>query len=99
MAAVIVRASAVRQQQPAPRRDAVGLVVKPFREHLGQVLDRRRAQQPGMNRGDAISTVRADNGQVGHAHVLGRAFLDQAHPRDTARIAGKRPARHQGGGG
>jgi hypothetical protein len=34
----------VRQQQPAARGDAVGLVVEALRKHLGQVLDRHCAQ-------------------------------------------------------
>ena len=59
----------VRQQQPAPRRDAVGLVVEPLGEHLGQVLDRRLAQQLGVDRGDAVGAVRADDRQVGHADL------------------------------
>ena len=45
-----------------------------------------RAQQLGMDRGHAIGAVRADDGQVGHANVLGRALLDQAHARDTALV-------------
>ena len=36
----------VGQQQPAPRRHAVGLVVEALGKHVGQVLDRHRAQQP-----------------------------------------------------
>ena len=32
----------VGQQQPAPRRDAVGLVVEPLREHLGEVRQHGR---------------------------------------------------------
>ena len=59
----------VRQQQPAARRDAVGLVVEALGKHLGQVLDGRRAQQLGVNRGHAVGAVRADDGQVGHADL------------------------------
>ena len=79
----------VGQQQPAPRRDAVGLVAEPLGKHLGQILDRRRAQQLGVDRGHAVGAVRADDGQVGHADVLARAFLDQAHARDAALVAGE----------
>ena len=79
----------VRQQQPAPRRDAVGLVAEALGEHLGQVLHRGRAQQRGVDRGHAVRAVRADDGEVGHADVLGRAFLDQAHARDAALVAGE----------
>ena len=90
MASVIVRGERrVGQQQPAPRRDAVGLVVEALGEHLGQVLDRRRAQQLGVDRGHAVGAVRADDGQVGHADCLRRAFLDQADARDAALVAGE----------
>ena len=90
MASVIVRASGgIGQQQPAPRRDAVGLVAEAFGEHLGQVLDRHRAQQSGMDRGHAVGAVRADDGQVGHADLALGAFLDQAHALHAALVAGK----------
>ncbi len=32
-----------------------------------------------MNRGHSVRAVRADNGQVSHAQMLGRTFLDEAH--------------------
>ena len=69
----------VRQQQPATRRDAVGLVVEALRKHLGQVFDRHRAQQSGVNRRHAVGAVRADDRQIGHADFALGAFLDQAH--------------------
>ncbi len=77
----------IGQQQPAPRRDAVGLVAEALGKHLGQILDRRRAQQLGMDRRHAVGAVRADDRQVGHAHVLVRAFLDQADALDAAFVA------------
>ena len=72
MASVIVRASAgfdISNQ----RRGVTPLVLllKRSRIHLGQILDRHRAQQPRVNRGDTVGAVRADDGQVGHADVLG----------------------------
>ena len=79
----------VRQQQPAPRRHAVGLVVEALGKHLGQVLDRHRAQQGGMDRGDAVGAVRADDGEVGHADLPLAALLDQAHSLDAAVVAGE----------
>ena len=69
----------VRQQQPAPRRDAVGLVVETLGKHLGQILDRLRAQQLGVDRGHAVGAVRADDGQIGHADLPLGALFDQAH--------------------
>ena len=90
----------VRQQQPAPRRDAVGLVVEALGEQLGEVLDRHRAQQIRMDRGDAVGAVRADDRQIGHADLPLAAFLDQAHPLDPAlvvRETGSAPRREGGG--
>ena len=40
-----------------------------------------------MDGGHAVGAVRADDGQVGHAHVLGRAFLDEAHALHAALVA------------
>ena len=101
MASVMTsRERRVRQQQPAPRRDAVGLVVESLGEHLGQVLDRRRAQQLGVDGGDAVGAVRADDGQVGHADLAFAALLDQAHALDAALVAGEaaRERRRASGG-
>ena len=83
----------VRQQQPAPRRDAVGLVVEALGKHLGQVLDRRRAQQLGVDRGHAVGAVRADDGQVGHADL---ALAGPPRPGSCARPA---PRRRDSGAG
>ena len=81
----------VGQQQPAPRRDAVGLVVEALGEHLGQVLDRRRAQQLGVDRGHAVGAVRADDRQVGHADSCARR-----PPRSGSRA--RRGRRRRGSG-
>ena len=90
MASVIVsRKRRVRHQQPAARRDAVGLVAETLGKHFGQVLDRHRAQQLGMNRGDAVGAVRADDRQVGHPNLALGAFLDEAYALDASLIAGK----------
>ncbi len=77
----------IGQQEPAPGRDAVGLVAEALGERLGQVLDRHRAQQLGVDGRHAVGAVRADNGQVGHADVLDRAFLDEAHARQSPFVA------------
>ena len=41
-----------------------------------------------MDRGHAVGAVRADDGQVGHAHLALAALLDQAHARHAAVVAG-----------
>ena len=79
----------VRQPQPAARRDAVGLVVETLGEHLGQILDRRGAQQFGVNGRHAVGAVRADNGQVGHADLALGTLLDEAYALDAAGVAGE----------
>ena len=43
----------------------------------------------GMDRGDAVGAVRADDREIGHADLALGAFLDQAHARDAALIARK----------
>ena len=51
----------VGQQEPAPGRDAVGLVVEPLGEHLGQVVRRRSSAAAGVDLGDAVGAVDADD--------------------------------------
>ena len=63
----------VGQQQPTPWGHAVGLVAEALRKHVGEVLDRHRAQQVGMDRGDAVRAVRADDGEIGHPDLADRA--------------------------
>ena len=64
------------------------LLLKRSGKHLGEIGDSRRAQQLRMDRGDAVGAVRADDRQVGHAHLVARALLDQAHARDAGLVAG-----------
>ena len=79
----------IGQQQPAPRRDAVGLVVEALRIHLGEILDGARAQQPRVDRGHAVGAVRADDGQIRHAHLPASPSLDKAHAFQADLIARK----------
>src|SRR5262249_28744771 len=69
----------VRQQQPAARRDPVRLIIEALRKCRGEVFDGRVPQQLRVNRRHAVRTMRADDGQVGHAYFWRRAALDQAH--------------------
>ena len=89
----------VGQQQPAARRHAVGLVVEPLGEQLGEVGDHAGAQQVGMDLGHAVGAVRADDGQVGHAHLAGWRLLDQAHPLHAVLVAGIALLRRRRGSG
>ena len=79
----------VGQQQPAPRGDAVGLVVEPLGEQPGEVPQHGLPQQPGVELGDAVGAVRPDDRQVRHPDLLLRALLDQADPRNAAVVAGR----------
>ena len=81
--------SRVCQQQPAPWGHAVGLVVEPFRKHLGQVFYGQPAQQLRVNRRDPVGAMRAGNSKVGHANPALGAVLDQAHALDALLIARK----------
>ena len=77
----------IRQQQPAPRRDPVGLVVETLGEHLREILDGHRAQQLRVNGGHAVGAVRADDRQVGHADLCAGRLLHQAHALHAALVA------------
>ena len=78
----------VGQEEPAPGRHAVGLVVEPLGEDLGEVGDDGRPQQPRVDLGHAVGAVRADDRQVGHADPLFGPLGDQADTRDAAGIVG-----------
>ncbi len=54
-------------QEPAPRRDAVGLVVELGRPIFGEIPQTRFPQKSGVQLGDAVDGAGADDGQVGHA--------------------------------
>src|SRR5258708_27665092 len=77
----------VRLQQPASRRDAVGLVAEALGKNLRQILDRHRAQQFGVNGGHTVGTVRADDREVGHADPGLRALLNEAHALHASLVA------------
>jgi hypothetical protein len=44
--------------------------------------------QAGVDRGDAIDLVAADDGQVRHADALALVFVDQRHALPQRRVAG-----------
>jgi hypothetical protein len=67
--------------QPAARRDAVGLVVDAVGIELVQVGEHRLLHQFGVQRRDAVDRVRADEGEIAHAHAALAVLVDQ---RDAA---------------
>ena len=54
--------------QPAPRRDAVGHVDDAVGVHAVQVAEHGLRHQLGVQLGHAVDLVRADEGEVAHAH-------------------------------
>ena len=60
--------------QPAPRRDAVGLVVEAFWPKLVKVVEEVLLDQLRVKLSDAVDTEGADRGQVGHADLLDGAM-------------------------
>ena len=79
----------IREQEEAPLRDAVGLVVEPVGEERGEVGHDGPLEQLRVNRRHAVGAVRADDGEVRHADLLRLALLDEAHARDASVIAGE----------
>ena len=79
----------VRLQQPAAGGDAVGLVVELAGPQLVEVLEERGLEQLGMEGGDAVDGVGADDGEVGHADLAGGGFLDERHAGDAVLVAGE----------
>ena len=73
------------------RRGVTPLVL--LLKRCGKISARSRtvvcAQQPGMDRRNAIGAVRAHDRQVCHADLVLRPFLDQAHSLDAGFVAGK----------
>ena len=87
-----IRQRGIRLQQPAPLRDAIGLVVESFRPKLGKIGHERRLDQLGVNCGNAVDRMAADDRQIGHAHLFGRGLLDQRHPPEPLGVVpGRRP--------
>ena len=77
----------VRQQEPAARRDTVGLVVEPLGKHVSEIPHRSPAQDLRVDGGDAIGAVGANNGQMRHADLLDGCLLDETHAHHTRLIA------------
>ena len=66
----------VALQQPAARRDAVGLVLEFSRIERVELREEVLLQQRGVQRGHAVDRVRAGDGEVRHAHMPASVLLD-----------------------
>ena len=69
----------VGQCQPAPGRDAIGLVVEALRPQPGKVDKDRLLHQLGMQGRHAVNRVAGQHRQVGHSHAAFAALVDQRH--------------------
>ena len=88
------RHSRVCLADPATRRHAVRLVVELFGPQFVEVLEERRLQEVGVERGHAVHGERTHDGEVGHADHLAAAFLDEAHAGEAVVVAGPLHADH-----
>ena len=77
--------------QPAPLGDAVGLVVELVGPELVELLEQALLEQVGVQFGNAVHREAADDGEIGHAHLGIRPFLDQGQPRQAAVVAWPAP--------
>ncbi|MNM91888.1 hypothetical protein D3C81_1041990 [compost metagenome] len=73
-------------EQPAAEGHAVGLVADAGRVQPMQVAEYRLAHQFGMQRRNPVDAVRAEEGQVAHAHLPALVFLDQRDRTQQAEI-------------
>jgi hypothetical protein len=77
-----------RPEQPAARRDAVGLVVEFAGIEGVEVGEEMLLEQLGVEGGDAVDRMAADDGEIGHADHLHAAFLDERHAPLLLGVAG-----------
>ena len=64
-----LRQLGIRLMQPAAEGDAVGHIHNLSRPQRVQIPEHGLAHQPGMQAGNAIHPVRAQEGQMTHAHA------------------------------
>ena len=80
----------VGMRNPTARSHTIGLVIELLRPEFIEVTEHPLLQQPGVQRGNTINGIAADNREVGHANHLYRALFDYRHallPIDIARPA------------
>ncbi len=79
-----LRQSGVGAVQPAAEGDAVRLVAYPVAIEAMQVGEHGLAHEIGVQRGDAVHRVAADESQVAHAQAAAVRFVDQGQRREQA---------------
>ncbi len=78
----------IAQGDEAPRSNAVGDVAKLLRPELGEIAKHGLLEQLGVQRGDTVDRVAADDGEIRHPDGARAAFIDQGKPRDALVVAG-----------
>jgi hypothetical protein len=76
----------IGKRQPAPLRDPVGHVGEALGQYVGDLPQRRRAEQVAVQLGHAIGRVRADAREVCHAHPWGFSRVDDGRPIEPRRV-------------
>jgi hypothetical protein len=74
-------------EQPAPRRDAIGDRQEALRPHLGEVGHDFAGEQLGVEAGDAVDLVAADDCEVGHPEQPVAVLVDQREASGAALVA------------
>ena len=83
------REARVALVKPASGRDAVGLVREFRGGHLREVTEHVALEEIGMERGDAVDGMGADDGKMRHRDLLLRAFFDDRHATDARIVTGE----------
>ena len=81
-----LRKAGVGKRDPAARGNAVRNVGEAFRPEAGKVSKEGFDHEVGVDFGDAVHFVRADNGQPGHAHAATAFFVDDGDTADEVVI-------------
>jgi hypothetical protein len=78
----------IAEEEPAPWRDPVGLVVEALGEEACEVGEHVALQELGVQLGHAVHAVAPHHREVRHPHLLLGALLDQRHPPQPVGVEG-----------
>ena len=79
-------------EEPAPRCNAIGLVVKLGGPKFGEVPQHFRFKQFGVELGHTIHRRGSHDGQMGHPDVFRSVLLNDAHAAQAVPSSGYREA-------
>lgn len=83
-----LRQGRVAAVNPTTRRDTVGLVLELARIELIELAEDSGSQQVSVKLGDTVDGMRAYNGEVSHADLLGVALLNETHALNLLLVTG-----------